>query len=272
MRRSPIITVLLSIISPGLGQIYNGKLKEGIIFFTIIWFISFAPPFIGLYQTFYGLIFSLLCLTFFFLFIVFNALAISLKNKTYTARKFNKWYLYLLFIMLGSSIVIGTELARDNFSGFKAYRVESASMAPTILRGDFVMMAMNYPRKNKLTKGDVVILRYSTDPKRTVVKRVVGVEGDTLTYKEGSIYINGIPIAKTQTHISVEGFLATKSCSLVLKKGYIFLLGDNQSVSIDSRQWGPIEMKEVKGKALYIYWSWDNVRKKVRWDRIGKYL
>jgi signal peptidase I len=47
-------------------------------------------------------------------------------------------------------------------------------------------------------------------------------------------------------------------------------MGDNRDQSFDSRYWGFVDVKDIRGKALYIYWSWDPVSKNVRWNRIGK--
>jgi len=125
-------------------------------------------------------------------------------------------------------------------------------------------------------KGDIIVFKYPENPTKDFIKRVIATEGDTIEEKNKVVYVNGEPVVETYAYHYDP---TTRSDSdrrdtfgqLRVPKDKIFVMGDNRDHSYDSRFWGFVDEKEVKGKAFIIYWSWDP-DKWVRFNRIGRLI
>ena len=165
----------------------------------------------------------------------------------------------------------------------QAYKIPSGSMIPTLLIGDYLLAnKFIYGPKipfidkrlfvlTKPQKGDIIIFPSPEDPSKDLIKRVVAVEGDVIEERDKQIFINGKPIDEPyiqHTDSFLSGLRDNFSPYLV-PKGKIFVMGDNRDQSYDSRYWGCVDIKDIKGKALILYWSWDNAKHFPRFNRIG---
>lgn len=199
------------------------------------------------------------------------------------------------------------------------YRVPSGSLEPTVIPGDFILVnqydyGLHLPvwRKKIVSishpkRGQIALFYWPVDPHYTFVKRVVGVPGDTVSYVNKVLTINGkvmkqkflgydtitqggseIRMAKYQEnlmglkhdiYVCAKGI---KNCPspdghdfryLKIPKGYYLMMGDNRDDSDDSRDWGLVPEDDFIGRAMFIWMSWDSdaaFYKKIRWSRIGK--
>ena len=171
----------------------------------------------------------------------------------------------------------------------QAYKIPSSSMVPTLLIGDHILVnkfiyAIGIPFTDKKlvtfsipNRGDVIVFKYPEDPSRDFIKRVVGVEGDTLEIIDRVVYVNGKPQDEPFTqHVETpyqKGIVPRDNLGpLVVPKNSLFVMGDNRDRSHDSRFWGFVNLNLVRGKAFIIYWSWDSTKTWVRFDRIGRLL
>lgn len=192
------------------------------------------------------------------------------------------------------------------------FRIPSGSMRPTLLEGDFIVVnKYDYGLRvpffgNKILnmgfpeRGDVVVFKHVEDGKSIdMIKRVIGVPGDHIRYKDKTLYINGEPV-KTEflgdkmdvtdtTHYPVREFIENlddKAHSIflypsqmqfmsnfpyddvVVPKDSYFVMGDNRDNSKDSRMWGFVKDEDIQGRAFGIWmswwgWGWNNIR----WNR-----
>jgi len=128
-------------------------------------------------------------------------------------------------------------------------RVDGASMEPTLQSGEFVIV-------NKLaywfgdpTIGDVIVFHFPRDPDQEYIKRIIGLPGDQVEIKDGSVFVNGQVLSEDYIAASPVYELVTE-----VPADSLLVLGDNRNNSSDSHNWGPVPLDQVIGKATFIYW------------------
>lgn len=261
-KRRPAIAALLSIITPGLGQVYNGQLKKGIIFYFVVFLLPFLMALTGLQYHFYGMLGLLVFGIAFYLFIAREALFTAIKMKEIILKSYNRWYYYLLFVILAIGInTITEDFIKIESLGIKAYKIPSGTMMPTLLIGDHIIVHLKYYKKNIPKKGDIIVFKYPENPSRDFIKRIIATEDDIIGSKDKMIYVNGNVLNEPYVQ-HVDKQIRTNSIDprdnfgpLTVPKGKVFVMGDNRDQSYDSRYFGFVGIEAIKGKALYIYWS-----------------
>jgi signal peptidase I len=117
------------------------------------------------------------------------------------------------------------------------------SMEPTYKEGD--VLRTQAP-KGDLQRGDVVVVADPSNAKRTLVKRIVALGGDTVELRKGELYVNGQAVAEPYANPTWKGDVAP----VKVPAGQLYLLGDNRSMSFDSRNMGPVPVANVKAVAV----------------------
>ena len=149
-------------------------------------------------------------------------------------------------------------------------------MIPLLLIGDHILVNKQAYKNSSPKRGNIVVFDFPEDASKTFIRRVVGVGGDAIEIKDKQLYVNGKKYTEDYVIFTDSKLISEKHQPIdfygpvsVPKDSY-FVLGDNRDTSYDSRYWGFLDSIKIKGKAINIYWSWDNENNKVRWDRIGK--
>lgn len=177
------------------------------------------------------------------------------------------------------------------------FKIPSGSMMPTLLAGDFILVnkftyGLRVPILNntfleigKPERGDVIVFHYPPDPSIDYIKRVIGVPGDKIAYRDKRLYVNGKKLdvefvddyqyvgaglnmvyAKRyeeeldgKTHeILIEEDTIVVDAEVEVPPGHYFAMGDNRDNSRDSRVWGFVPENNLVGKAFFIWWNFDN--------------
>ena len=172
-------------------------------------------------------------------------------------------------------------------------------MMPTLLQGDFIFVKKySYGLRLPVTetkiletgspqRGDVVVFRLPQDPSINYIKRVIGLPGDTLIYKDHRLTINGEPVQLERSPVAGPGapvyvehlddrshdILITNAHSVkddvyVVPDGHYFVMGDNRDNSKDSRFIDAIPESHLVGEAVRVWMHMDGLNWP-RWDRIG---
>jgi signal peptidase I len=169
----------------------------------------------------------------------------------------------------------------------QAFRIPSESMLDTLLVGDYLFVnKLDYGAKVPFTetrlpgfrkpqRGDVIVFQYPEDPRRDYIKRCVALGGQTIEVKDKVLYVDGQKQVEPYVkHIDPSNHPASSDPRdnfgpYQVPPGHLFMMGDNRDNSNDSRFWGPVNMSLVKGRAMFLYWSWDGER---RWPRFHRIL
>lgn len=120
-------------------------------------------------------------------------------------------------------------------------RVDGDSMNKTFKNGDILILY----KLSEIKRFDVIVLHEEKDNEK-IIKRVIGMPGDTVAIKDGEIYINDEKIDDEYAYGMTSDY-----DRITLKSDEYFILGDNRLISKDSRYFGPIKEKEIKGKVIF---------------------
>ncbi len=191
------------------------------------------------------------------------------------------------------------------------FRIPSASMMPTLLIGDFILVnkydyGIRLPvlhtrivKNGQPARGDIVVFRYPEDPSIPYIKRVIGLPGDQISYRDRVLYVNKIPVkqeligiydgqgagdmmdgaqllSEQLPHVAHDILIDAGRFSIddqvIVPAGHYYVMGDNRDNSKDSRFWGFVPEENLMGRAFLIWMNWDAKNGGIDWQRIGTIL
>lgn len=152
---------------------------------------------------------------------------------------------------------------------FQQSKIPSGSMMDTLLVGDYIMVnrfvyaptSFDWERRllpsRSLRRGDVVVFKFPDEPEIDYIKRVIGLPGDVVEGKNQAVYVNGERLEEPYLNNLYGAAGNYRFGPETVKAGEYFLMGDNRSNSEDSRRWGTVPEALIKGRALLIWWSYE---------------
>jgi signal peptidase I len=159
-----------------------------------------------------------------------------------------EWVVIILIAVL-ASILVRTFV-------FETYFIPSASMEPTLMIGDRIIVDKLAVDFGTIHTGDIIVFKAPANENcgtkvDDLVKRVIGVPGDHLTSKGNTIYINGKPLKITWSHYEPLG---TPIGKVTVPANQYYVMGDNYPDSCDSRFWGTVPRSDIIGKVFLRIW------------------
>ena len=157
----------------------------------------------------------------------------------------------------------------------QAFKIPTGSMRMTLIEGDLILVNkfiygakipftnLRLPALKEPKRGDVVVFIYPEDKSKDFIKRLVGLPGDVVEIKGGSIYINNKPAAEpifNQIYYYNRGDMGSAGQRIVVPLDSYFVLGDNSATSKDSRYWGFVPKNNLLGQAMIIYWPLQRIK------------
>ncbi len=131
-------------------------------------------------------------------------------------------------------------------------RVQGASMQPRIEDNERILINKAIYRFQGVERGDVVVFYYPRDPSVSYIKRVIGLPGDRVEIKNGTVYVNEAAIE--EPYLLPEYRDRYDMPETLVESGHYFVMGDHRSSSMDSRSFGSVPEKYIYGKATFCVW------------------
>ena len=128
-------------------------------------------------------------------------------------------------------------------------RIDGYSMGATLPNGSYILTDKLAYQKNNPQRGDLVLFSFPLEPNQDLIKRVVGLPGESIEVKEGIVTINGTPL--DEPYIAAQPLY---NGTWVVPEGQYFVLGDNRNESKDSHEWGFLPLENIIAKAVWIYY------------------
>ena len=187
---------------------------------------------------------------------------------------------------------------------YEPFQIPSSSMVPTLQVGDYILVnKFNYGLRLPVTRtkiwdvssperGDVMVFYPPHANTTYYIKRVIGVPGDRIQYRNKQLTVNGKPVPREwlaeipgsrrlqigleqprddKSHlVQVDLSRPVRDFSVVVRPGHYFMMGDNRDNSSDSRVWGQVPESDIVGQAVAIWMHWESVFSVPSFDRAGR--
>ena len=151
---------------------------------------------------------------------------------------------------------------------FEAFKIPTPSMESSLMVGDHIIVdkfslgaRLDFEGgiipMRQARRGEVIVFKFEREPEKDYVKRIVGLPGDDVKVENKILFINGEAVNEPYTqHIDKEMIPERDNMpSVRVPPGHFFVMGDNRDNSADSREWGFVSRSQIRGRALFVYWS-----------------
>ncbi len=287
--RKPLFAALMSAALPGLGQLYNGEFNKAIWVFLL--FSLAAVPLIVIIALLLpsALTLPLVVIATAFtigiwIYSIINAWRNATHRQNFQTRIWQTSGVYTLVFLVCATVILPSTIMWTRKHWVEPFQTPSASMEPTVLKGDFFFAEKSYNCPTclkKVKRGDVALFVYPNNRNLHYIKRVIALPGDEVTLEGTTLTINGERLntdAEPETEsydgntwrVQWSGEASNERIEITVKPGHAFVLGDNRFRSNDSRLFGQVPLADIVGKARQVWFS--KSPEGIRWSRIGHML
>lgn len=294
-KRQPLLAALLSLIWPGLGQLYNTRPRRGLVLLAIV--LGLSLIFSGLMMTppvhwvVLVLLVGILVLGGLVAIVACVDAALGARRIGKVAlRRYNRGYVYVGIAVSYGLLTIAWQSILEEFRATASYSIPSESHLPTLHVGDYVVAWKNYYRDHAPERGDLVVFKLPRDNSTVYIKRLIGLPGDRIMMREGALFINDKPVKRERVEdfhyrdglppirqycetlpngvsyntLDLKPGAANDNTRVFsIPPGHYFVLGDNRDNSLDSRVErqrggvGLVPLENLHDRSMFIYGSKD---------------
>jgi len=301
-KRKPWLAMLASALMPGLGQVYNGKLVKALSIITFLaamvplssWLAVIGPKRILLYNV----VFFVLLMLLIYGFGIFDAGRDARRlGSGFIPKPCNRSYIYAIFMVLGAVIFYSLSIYRSQHL-LQLVRIPSHAMLPNVFPGEYLLVDKRIhcnSCRSRVQNGQMVIFHDPNQPAKLMLRRIIGIPGDKIVFKDQQIFLNGVPTRSIQksefNHAELNKLLETHSAwreknnkavynvmwanhdksqdfSVTVPQGKVFVMSDNRDDVNDSRSYGNVAIDQLTGVAEQVGFSSSQLHG-IRWWRIG---
>ena len=276
---------LFTFLQPGFGHLYCGTWSKAINFYFLskLTMVTSIGLILWLPLSRINVLLYLVVNIGFYAFVIKKSVNLAKQlGDVYRLKPFNKWYIYLLLLLLvwtGESF-FWSDVFRNSFA--RAFKFPSGSMMPTLFIGDHVLANNLIYHFKEPERNELITFPYPKDESKTFLKRIIGIPGDTVKITDKVLYLNGQKIKDENFTQRIDPGIIDGEINprdnfgpITVPPDSYFVLGDNRDQSLDSRFWGFVMREKIMGRVSVIYWSWDSDAswsEVIRWNRIGQRL
>jgi len=282
----PWLAAALSMLCAGLGQVYCGRVRRGLVMFGVTVLFGPAVMLIVLLRPSIGSLLLLLASMFVATVVSLGSIVDALRLARRAGDAGRKGPPRVLWLMAVTGVPATLGLAvwlRGNV--VEAFYLPSSSMAPTLVKGDRFLADKTNATTRAFQRGDLVVFKNPENREQRFVKRVLGLAGDTVELRGGTVFINGEALRREP----VDGAPAANEAAafyewngdrryqvlvsdadenaemppLTVPENSYFVMGDHRGLSFDSRRFGPVSQADFVGIVAWIYAPAES------WDRFG---
>jgi signal peptidase I len=197
---NPFLAFLAGLFGFGIGYVYVGRLRAGLVAFVgiyaLIGFFSWTRLVV-----YFATVWWIVCVVAvaWFVITVIHPVVLAVRHRYVPVQWYKHWLLYVVWIVIGTSVTLSLTTNRAILFGYEPFRIPSTSMSPTLEPGDHVMADAWQYRNHAPVVGDIVVVQRPGSPVN-YIKRVVGVAGDSVEIRNGVIFRNGFAIDEPYLH------------------------------------------------------------------------
>jgi signal peptidase I len=156
-----------------------------------------------------------------------------------------RWWVRDIFFAVGTAVMIVVFL-------YQPVKVEGTSMLPELRDQERIFVNKFVYRIDTIHRKDIVVFWYPKDRSKSYIKRIIGMPGDMVEIKDGTVLVNGV--ALDEPYIDPDFVDPRSYPPKFVEPGHYYVLGDHRNQSNDSRMWGLVPADHIYGKAVFRYW------------------
>ena len=256
----PLLAFLYAVFGMGFGLLYVGELRWATLTVVSLFAVVAVAGWSGLMTEYVAGLWAvwIICIGIFVASVIFPVI-IAIRNRHRPAKAYNRWWVYLLWLLTLYALVIPVRTDRAELFRYDLFRAPTVAMSPTIQKDDFFTVDSWWYHSHAPARGEIVVFTLGDGSGTHYVKRIVGVAGDHIEIRDSTLIRNGRPVSEPYLH-SVDGdhHSGRNFGPVAVGENQVFVLGDFRDNSKDSRHWGVIPVSQVEGRAQFVWLSFSD--------------